>query len=290
MSADVIGQALKGRRNGGGWLVRCPCPSHGKGRGDRNPSLSVADGDDGRLLARCFAGCDFLEILDELRRLGLVDKSTVTSVTVQPRHVTQFVERKQEPDPEARRLWKNSIPAPDTIASEYLERRGIVGPPPASLRYLPDAGAMVAAVQNPEGVVCAIQTLRLSVQADKILPRITTGPLGSGAVRLGLAGRVLGLSEGVETGLSAMQMTGVPVWASLGAGRLHRVEVPSHVEEIDIFVDNDEPGRTAAKRTAEVHIAAGRSVRLRSPPDQCKDWNDFLNLIADSDGRDAGAA
>jgi hypothetical protein len=101
---------------------------------------------------------------------------------------------------------------------------------------------------------------------------------------------VLGLSEGVETGLSAMQMTGVPVWASLGAGRLHRVEVPGHVEEIDIFVDNDEPGRTAAKRTAEVHIAAGRSVRLRSPPDQCKDWNDFLNLIADRDGRDMGAA
>ncbi|MBR0880984.1 toprim domain-containing protein [Bradyrhizobium liaoningense] len=288
MSADVIGQALNGRRNGGGWLVRCPCPNHGKGRGDRNPSLSVADGDDERLLLRCFAGCDFLEILDELKRKGLVDS--------EPRISGHFVrkpdvvEKKQEPDPEALRLWKNSIPASDTIASEYLERRGIVGPPPASLRYLPDAGAMVAAVQNPEGVVCAIQTLRLSVQGDKILPRITTGPLGGGAVRLGLAGRVLGLSEGVETGLSAMQMTGVPVWASLGAGRLHRVEVPAHVEEIDIFVDNDEPGRTAAKRTAEVHIAAGRSVRLRSPPDQCKDWNDFLNLIADRDGRDMGAA
>lgn len=285
MSADVIGQALKGRRNGGGWLVRCPCPSHGKGRGDRNPSLSVADGDDERLLLRCFAGCEFLEILDELKRQGLVDGERR-----EPPHVRQFVERKQEPDPEALRLWKNSIPASDTIASEYLERRGIVGPPPASLRYLPDAGAMVAAVQSLEGNVCAIQTLRLSVQADKILPRITTGPLGGGAVRLGLAGRVLGLSEGVETGLSAMQMTGVPVWASLGAGRLHRVEVPAHVEEIDIFVDNDEPGRTAAKRAAEVHIAAGRSVRLRSPPDECKDWNDFLNLIADRDGRDVGAA
>ncbi|WLB18925.1 toprim domain-containing protein [Bradyrhizobium japonicum] len=289
MSADQIGIALKGRRNGNGWLVRCPCPNHGKGRGDRFPSLSVAGGDDGRLLLRCFAGCDFLEILDELKRQGLVDGESRSSRVLTSVN-TSRVERKQEPDPEALRLWRNSIPAPDTIASEYLERRGIVGPPPASLRYLPDAGAMVAAVQNPEGVVCAIQTLRLSVQGDKILPRITAGPLGGGAVRLGLAGRVLGLSEGVETGLSAMQMTGVPVWASLGAGRLHRVEVPSHVEEIDIFVDNDEPGRTAAKRTAEVHIAAGRSVRLRSPPDQCKDWNDFLNLIADRDGRDMGAA
>jgi hypothetical protein len=27
-------------------------------------------------------------------------------------------------------------------------------------------------------------------------------------------------------------------------------------------------------------------VYLRSPPDQCGDWNDFLNLIADRDGSD----
>ena len=73
MSADHIGTALKGRRNGNGWLVRCPCPNHGKGRGDRFPSLSVADGDDGRLLLRCFAGCEFVDILDELKHRGLVD-------------------------------------------------------------------------------------------------------------------------------------------------------------------------------------------------------------------------
>ena len=73
MNADQIGIALKGRRNGNGWLVCCPCPSHGKGRGDRSPSLSVADGDDDHLLLRCFAGCDFTDILDELRGRGLVD-------------------------------------------------------------------------------------------------------------------------------------------------------------------------------------------------------------------------
>ena len=37
MNADQIGIALKGRRNGSGWLVCCPCPNHGKGRGDRSP-------------------------------------------------------------------------------------------------------------------------------------------------------------------------------------------------------------------------------------------------------------
>ena len=42
MNAQRIGIALKGRRNGNGWLVSCPCLNHGKGRGDRSPSLSSA--------------------------------------------------------------------------------------------------------------------------------------------------------------------------------------------------------------------------------------------------------
>ena len=74
MSAYDVAKALPGSvRNGNGWLVRCPVPSHGKGRGDRAPSLSVHDGRDGRLLVRCFAGCDPLQVLDELRGRGFVD-------------------------------------------------------------------------------------------------------------------------------------------------------------------------------------------------------------------------
>ena len=67
----------------------------------------------------------------------------------------------------------------------------------------------------------------------------------------------MGLAEGVETALSAMQMAGMTVWASLGASRLHSVELPPEVEEVHVFVDNDEPGRTAAKRTAESTPASG---------------------------------
>src|ERR1700731_3577443 len=74
-TARSIAQALSGSiRNGNGFLCRCPVATHGKGRGDRNPSLSIADGDDGKLLVRCFAGCDSLDVLAELRRRGLTDK------------------------------------------------------------------------------------------------------------------------------------------------------------------------------------------------------------------------
>lgn len=39
------------------WLVSRPLPDHGQSRGDRNPSVSVTDGDDGRALVNCQAGC-----------------------------------------------------------------------------------------------------------------------------------------------------------------------------------------------------------------------------------------
>ena len=75
-TARDIAFALAGRRAqrlpDGDYLVPCPVPSHGKGRGDRNPSLRLADGEV-RLLVRCYAGCDRRAVLDELRRRGLLD-------------------------------------------------------------------------------------------------------------------------------------------------------------------------------------------------------------------------
>jgi hypothetical protein len=285
MSADHIGTTLKGRRNGNGWLVRCPCPNHGKGRGDRFPSLSVAHGDDGRLLLRCFAGCDFLDILEELKHRGLVDgKQLVTTKN----RFTPTLHRGVEPNPDvgALTIWQATVEAQETVVDEYLNRRGIYLRPPM-LRCRLDHRSMVAGVQAPDGKVIAIQQTWLTSEGEKVsAKRLTTGNLGSGAVRLGAAARSMGIAEGVETALSAMQMTGINVWASLGASRLHNVELPPEVEEVHVFVDNDEPGRTAARRAADTHTSIGRRVSLRSPPDQCGDWNDFLNLIADHDGRD----
>lgn len=48
--------------NGSSWTARCPVPGHGKGRGDANPSLSIARGQDGRVLLKCHAGCPTAEV------------------------------------------------------------------------------------------------------------------------------------------------------------------------------------------------------------------------------------
>lgn len=48
------------RRTGAGWLTYCPAHD------DRNPSLSVSVGGDGRILLKCHAGCSLEQILDAL--------------------------------------------------------------------------------------------------------------------------------------------------------------------------------------------------------------------------------
>jgi putative DNA primase/helicase len=291
MNADQIGIALKGRRNGSGWLVRCPCPNHGKGRGDRFPSLSVADGDDDRLLLRCFAGCEFVDILGELKHRGLVGDGGVRNCAAPARFQPKPKSQEPEPDPAGLDIWRATVEPHHTFVQEYLERRGI---PllPQFIRCQLNRPAMVAAVQRPDGKIIAVQQTWLTNDGEKapvLVPRITTGSLGTGAVRLGAAARVMGLAEGVETALSAMQLTGMTVWATLGAARLPSVWVPPQVRELHIFADNDEAGRKTAKLAVEAHRLV-RTVVPRFPPEQCKDYNDYLNMIADRDGRDLDGA
>jgi len=53
--------AYRARRSGAGYLTRCPAHE------DRRPSLSVSEGDRADVVAYCFAGCTFAEILVALQ-------------------------------------------------------------------------------------------------------------------------------------------------------------------------------------------------------------------------------
>jgi hypothetical protein len=283
--ATDIARALGGKSlSPGSFLCHCPVPEHGKGRGDRNPSLIVENGTCA-VLFKCFAGCAVRDILDVLRRRGLIDDRRGERRDRQPAPVAPL---SQDPDRVALKIWLAAAPVAGSVVESYLRHRGITWPPPPSLRcgtrqhldHYP-MPSMVAAVQRPDGKVVAVQSTLLTSAGRKAcaaLFRITIGALGGGAVRLGKASDVLGLAEGVETALSAMQMTNVPVWACLGAARMHRVEVPETVHELHLFGDNDDPGRCAVERTA--HVQHDRRVVLRFPPQGCKDWNDFLALQA----------
>ena len=137
---------------------------------------------------------------------------------------------------------------------------------------------MVAAVQGSDRRVIAVQVTLLKPdgtgKAPVSTPRKTVGALGRGAVRLGPASSTLGLAEGTETALAAMQIMSTPAWSSLGSNRLDTVYIPSSVRYLDIFGDPDEPGRRAVIKALERH-RIGRNARGCLPP-IAGDWNDFL--------------
>jgi len=52
-------ESVRANRNGT-WLARCPAHD------DRSPSLSIATGDDGKVLLHCFAGCGAADVVEAI--------------------------------------------------------------------------------------------------------------------------------------------------------------------------------------------------------------------------------
>jgi DNA primase len=138
--------------------------------------------------------------------------------------------------------------------------------------------ALIAAVSSHDGKVTAVQ--RVYLQPDGLgkagvsNPKLTLGRMRDGACRLAPAGRELGLSEGVETALSAMELYSVPVWAACGS-RMDVVAMPPEVRRVVVFADAGEAGERAAERAAVAHERTGRAIAIVFPPNPHKDFNDF---------------
>ena len=56
----VLSKLPDAKANGHGWQSRCPAHD------DQNPSLSVSEGDDGRALLKCHAGCPTEDVVAAL--------------------------------------------------------------------------------------------------------------------------------------------------------------------------------------------------------------------------------
>jgi len=263
---------------GGTWTPRggmARCPAHA----DTSPSLSVRPGRT-RLLFHCFAGCSNVEVLEALAKLRLSSRAH------EP--VLERSGGRRDLNKAAIRLWDAARPVHGTPAETYLSRRALNADSRA-LRFHPRtpfgrkphtifAPALIAGLCDARGLV-AVQ--RIFLESDGCLARTINPPKrglgmpGGAAVRLATPGTVLGLAEGVETGLSAMALFGVPCWASLGTDRIDKIDIPLSVEKLILFLDNDASGRRAETR-ARVAYGERVDVEPRYPPISGDDWNDVL--------------
>jgi hypothetical protein len=73
MQAEEIAKQLgNAKKVNGQWLASCPVPGHGRGNGDKNPSLSISEGADGKALFHCHGGCDQGSVFSVMRERGFL--------------------------------------------------------------------------------------------------------------------------------------------------------------------------------------------------------------------------
>jgi putative DNA primase/helicase len=192
-------------------------------------------------------------------------------------------------------VWERSRPVTrgDPVW-QYLNRRLGVEIVPADLRlhpglrYTDEDGknlgrfpAMVGRIRYPDGAGASIHRTYLTEDGYKApvpqVKKIMAGKsLNTGAVRLGAAGRTLGIAEGIETALAASCRFGVPVWAATNAVLLEAWVPPGSVERVLIAGDNDASftGQAAAFGLARRLVQKGLAVEIRLPDQVGKDWAD----------------
>jgi putative DNA primase/helicase len=282
---SAIAHALGAKRNGSQWVARCV--SHE----DQTPSMALRTTPDGRLLVKCHAGCAQESILAALKERGLWS-SVVTDCTAFSMRSTDA-----ERTAKAREVWQHATSATGTLVETYLRARAITLPPPPTLRFISDAyhgesgqalPALIAAVTVwPSQAVCAVQRIFLrydgSGKAAVSPAKKSLGPIRGGAVRLAKVGTRLGIAEGIEDALSAMQLDPtLPAWATLGTANFMTVVLPPLplAAEVVIIADNDGPGLKTANDAAKRFRAEGRTVRIARPPQGTKDFNEALQQQA----------
>jgi hypothetical protein len=277
MSAEEVARALGGRKIGHQWMARCPAHL------DIRPSLSIDTGYTGEVVVYCHAGCSQAAVLSALHRQlwGPIDPPQWRLVRHLARESAIGVDLGRRTET-ALALWRRAAPAAGSLVERYLAHRGITCKLPYTLRFLP-------VLKHPSGLVCGTMiglvtrgsdSSPIAIHRTYLCPeldprKMMLGPCRGGAVRLAEPDDLLLVSEGIETGLSVMQATGLPVWAALSTSGLRSLDLPACVAEVIILADGDASGEAAAFAAANRWKTARRKVRIARPP-RGSDFNDVL--------------
>jgi hypothetical protein len=138
-----------------------PCPAHD----DRNPSLSICDADDGKVLVHCHAGCDQERVIAKLRSRGLWPGNGKRLFT---RLAPSSVDKKTEADRDnakrtaaADAIWRAARSPDGTLVDPYLVSRGLYLPPTPMLRFDPG-------LKHPSGSVWPAMVARVTRGSDNV--------------------------------------------------------------------------------------------------------------------------
>lgn len=182
-----------------------------------------------------------------------------------------------------------------TQVQEYLNARGIYEMPSRGIRFAD--GELDSATGSRFGTIFSVASddygepvyihrtyLDGAGKADIATPRKLFSLKefeGPAAVKMFEVADVLGISEGIETGLSAHALYKMPVWATLNTSILKKFRAPTGVKTLYIFADNDKNGAglAAGFECGHRNILTNNDVTevvIRWPEDYGTDFNDVL--------------
>lgn len=213
------------------------------------------------------------------------------------------------------RTWNQSISLASPEAEPvrfYLAGRGLnTNALPPTLRYHPSLAyydqqkevitghwpAMVALVQNIEGKPITLHRTYLTstgqkapvAQPKKLMsyPKIDRDLRGA-AIRLDPKSTHMGVTEGLETGLSVRQATQTAIWVAITSGLMEVIDLPTECQAVVAWADKDpatkegkKPGLFSAKKFVKKQWELGRRAGLVLPKmelgdKKSVDWNDVL--------------
>ena len=217
------------KKSGEGYLAQCPCHE------DKEPSLAVSEGDDGRVLLKCFAGCRTEDIV---KALGL------SMADLFPPKEKSLKQSKPQQS-EARRAYQS----PTYV---YTDEQG---------------KTLFGVIRTPQKEFWAVRPDGNGgwlYGLEGIEPTIYRLPEVIEAVR---KGEIVFVVEG-EKDVDNLRKLGLVATTNHGGAKKWKPYYSDYLIGADVVIipDNDKPGREHAERVAQSLVGKAKSIRMLELP------------------------
>jgi len=235
MQAEEIAKTLgNAKKVNGQWLASCPVPGHGRGNGDKNPSLSISDGTDGKPLFHCHGGCDQATVFKVMRERGMLpelEQRPEPLSLIKPMVASRQLEQEWHyTDEEGVVLFiKQRYKTADSKGKDY------------KLIKVDEAGRRHAALGDARIV---------PYKLPELLDAISKG-------------RYVYLTEGEKAADAIISLGSVATTSHAGSGSWPEA-ITQYFQGANVVIlpDNDQPGWKYAKKAAAKILPVAKSVRV----------------------------
>jgi len=230
MDTETIAKALgNAKQVNGQWVASCPVPGHGRGNGDKNPSLSITESE-GKVLFHCHGGCDQREVFDAVRARDLLP-------TIAKREEISFT---QHQAPVLEKEWEYRSEDGDTLFTKRRYKTSDAKGKTYSIHRVDAHGKRIAGLKD---------TRIVPYRLPELLDAKT-------------AGRAIYLVEGEKAADALVSIGAIATTSHTGAGSWPQ-EITQYFAGANIVVipDNDEPGRQYARRAIQNLLPVAKSIR-----------------------------